>query len=133
MELNLQNLNILVVEDNVRTAKLIQAVLKDLRVGQVFSASNGREAQTFLDGASDLINLIVCDWNMPEMSGLELLKLVRAAFPEMPFLMVTARGTVDSVMAAKKNGVSAYIVKPFSPAELEQKVVALARKVPSDA
>ena len=104
---------------------------RPLRVGQVFTAANGREAQTFLNGASELINLIVCDWNMPEMSGLELLQQVRVAFPEMPFLMVTARGTIDSVMAAKKNGVSAYIVKPFSPAELEQKVVALARKVPS--
>lgn len=127
MELDLQKINILVVEDNTRTMRLIQAVLKDMGVGQVFSARDGREAQTFLDGAAELINLIICDWNMPRMTGLDLLKQVRTVDPHLPFLMVTARGTVDSVMAAKKSGVSAYIVKPFSPAELEQKVVSLAR------
>ncbi len=129
MELDLQKLHILVVEDNARTLKLIQVVLKDMGVGQSFSAKDGREAQIFLDGAADLINLIICDWNMPRMSGLDLLKQVRMSYPEIPFLMVTARGTIDSVMAAKKSGVSAYIVKPFSPAELEQKVVSLALRV----
>ncbi len=129
MDIDLQKLHILVVEDNPRTLKLIQAVLKDMGVGQTFTANDGREAQTFLDAGSDLINLIICDWNMPRMSGLDLLKQVRMSNPDMPFLMVTARGTIDSVTAAKKNGVSAYVVKPFSPAELEQKVVSLALRI----
>ncbi len=129
MELDLQKLHILVVEDNPRTLKLIQAVLKDMGVGQAFTATDGREAQAFLDAGGELINLIICDWNMPRMSGLDLLKQVRMSHPDMPFLMVTARGTIDSVTAAKKNGVSAYVVKPFSPAELEQKVVSLARRI----
>lgn len=129
MDIDLQKLHILVVEDNPRTLKLIQAVLKDMGVGQAFTANDGREAQSFLDAGGELINLIICDWNMPRMSGLELLKQVRMSYPDMPFLMVTARGTIDSVTAAKKNGVSAYIVKPFSPAELEQKVVSLARRI----
>lgn len=100
-----------------------------LDVGQAFTAKDGREAQTFLEAGGELINLIICDWSMPRMSGLDLLKQVRMTMPEMPFLMVTARGTIDSVMAAKKSGVSGYVVKPFSPAELEQKVVALARRI----
>ena len=129
MEIKLQNIHILVVEDNPRTLKLIQAVLKEMGVGQIFTAPDGREAQTFLDAGGELINLIICDWNMPRMTGLELLKQVRMSNPEMPFLMVTARGNIDSVMAAKKSGVSAYVVKPFSPAELEQKIVSLARRV----
>lgn len=129
MDIDLQKLHILVVEDNPRTLKLIQAVLKDMGVGQAFTANDGREAQSFLDAGGELINLIICDWNMPRMSGLELLKQVRMSYPDMPFLMVTARGTIDSVTAAKKNGVSAYVVKPFSPAELEQKVVSLARRI----
>ena len=106
MELDLQKLHILIVEDNPRTLKLIQAVLKDMGVGQVFTAMDGHEAQSFLDSGSDLINLIICDWNMPHITGLDLLKQVRMAMPEMPFLMVTARGTIDSVMAAKKSSVS---------------------------
>jgi len=129
MDIDLQNLHVLVVDDNPRTLKLIQAVLKDMGVGQIFTAIDGREAQMFLDAGEELINLIVCDWNMPRMNGLELLRQVRMTKPGMPFLMVTARGTIDSVTAAKKNGVSAYIVKPFSPAELEQKVVSLARRI----
>ena len=128
MDVDLQMLNVLIVEDNSRTLKLIQAIIKDLGVGQAFTARDGREAQAFLDAGDDLINLIICDWNMPRMSGLDLLKQVRMVHPDLPFLMVTARGTIDSVAAAKKNGVSAYVVKPFSPAELEQKVVALARR-----
>lgn len=129
MEIDLHKLHVLVVEDNTLTLKLIQAVLKDMSVGQVYTARDGREAQTFLDAGDDLINLIICDWNMPRMSGLDLLKQVRMSHPDLPFLMVTARGTIDSVVAAKKSGVSGYVVKPFSPAELEQKVVALARRV----
>ncbi|MEE8454267.1 MAG: response regulator [Limibaculum sp.] len=129
MEIDLHKLHVLVVEDNTLTLKLIQAVLKDMSVGQVYTARDGREAQTFLDAGEDLINLIICDWNMPRMSGLDLLKQVRMAHPDLPFLMVTARGTIDSVVAAKKSGVSGYVVKPFSPAELEQKVVALARRI----
>ena len=129
MEIDLHKLHVLVVEDNTLTLKLIQAVLKDMSVGQVYTARDGREAQTFLDAGDDLINLIICDWNMPRMSGLDLLKQVRMTMPEIPFLLVTARGTIDSVMAAKKSGASGYVVKPFSPAELEQKVVALARRI----
>lgn len=129
MEIDLHKLHVLVVEDNTLTLKLIQAVLKDMSVGQVYTARDGREAQTFLDAGDDLINLIICDWNMPRMSGLDLLKQVRTVHPDLPFLMVTARGTIDSVVAAKKSGVSGYVVKPFSPAELEQKVVALARRI----
>lgn len=129
MEIDLHKLHVLVVEDNTLTLKLIQAVLKDMSVGQVYTARDGREAQSFLDAGDDLINLIICDWNMPRMSGLDLLKQVRMSHPDLPFLMVTARGTIDSVVAAKKSGVSGYVVKPFSPAELEQKVVALARRV----
>ncbi len=129
MDIDLRKLNVLIVEDNKRTLKLIQAVLKDMGVGQAFTAADGREAQTFLDGAGDLINMIICDWNMPRMSGMDLLKQVRMVLPDLPFLMVTARGTIDSVVDAKKNGVSGYVVKPFSPAELEQKIVALARRI----
>ena len=113
MDVQLEKLNVLVVEDNPKTRKLIEAVLNDMRVGQVFTANDGREAQTFLETGNGLINLIICDWNMPRMSGLELLKQVRNDHPDIPFLMVTARGTIDSVLPAKQSGVSAYIVKPF--------------------
>lgn len=131
MELDLRTLNILVVEDNKQTMNLVHAILKGMNVGQIFTAQDGREAQMFLDEAGEMINFIICDWNMPRMTGLELLKQVRTFNTEIPFLMITARGTIDSVATAKKSGVSGYIAKPFAPAALEQKIVALARMVGS--
>lgn len=132
MEISIDGLRILVVEDSFEAMNLIKGMLADLGIHEVYTAKNGVEALDFLGSCDDLVDVVLCDWNMPRMTGLDLLKQVRMSFPGMPFLMVTARGNIDSVMAAKKSGVSAYVVKPFSPAELEQKVVALARRVGGD-
>jgi two-component system chemotaxis response regulator CheY len=78
-----------------------------------------------------MIDLVLCDWNMPGRSGLELLQQVRSVGLEVPFVMVTGRADKESVIAAKDAGVTAYISKPFSAAQLEAKMraaVARARK-----
>ena len=73
---------------------------------------------------SQQVDFIISDWNMPNMSGLELLKAVRGddELKALPFLMVTAEALKDNVVAAVKAGVSNYIVKPFTKATLEEKV-----------
>lgn len=124
----LKNLRILLVEDNSQTLRFVQAVIKGMGITQTFVARDGREALKFVDEAEELIDLIICDWNMPRMTGLELLQQIRTVGVDIPFLMVTGRATIDSVAIAKKYGVSAYIAKPFSPAELEHKIVSLARR-----
>jgi DNA-binding response OmpR family regulator len=129
MVVDLSELKVLLVEDNPHAMKLVRMVLQDIGITQIFTAKDGRVALDFLGECEELVNLIISDWNMPRLSGLELLTQVRSARPEIPFLMLTARATVDSVKQARDSNVSAYLVKPFSPEQLERKVIALAKAI----
>jgi len=113
---------VLAVEDQSQARKVLQMSLKELGVNQIFTADDGQEALNFLGSCGDLVNIVICDWNMPRMTGLDLLKQIRSADPDLPFLMVTGRADQDSVMEAKTDGVSAYIAKPYSVKELERKL-----------
>ncbi len=126
MAIPLSNLRVLLVEDSPQAMKLLKMVLGGVGVHQVYTAPDGRVAQTFLDEAPELIDLIVCDWKMPRMTGLELLQQVRSTYPDMPFMMLTGKTDLQSVKAAREFGVDAYVAKPYSPQQLEQKLVALA-------
>ena len=123
----LPNLRILIVEDQLETLQMIRSMLGDLGARQVVSARDGREALAILDRGDRPVDLVLCDWNMPRMTGLDLLKQVRSVDPTMPFLMVTGRAEAGDVIAAKQSGVSAYIRKPFTAEELQRKLIALAR------
>ncbi len=116
------DLKILIVEDQGEARAMMRNMLTELGVTQVFEAPDGREAMNFIDSAFDFINLIICDWNMPGMSGVELLRQLRTVDPSLPFLMVTGRSDMESVVEAKSSGVTAYIRKPFSPKQLEAKL-----------
>lgn len=119
---DLSDIRILIVEDQSDARAMMRGMLGEMGVTQIFESSDGREALKFLDAAFDFIDLIVCDWNMPGMTGIELLRQLRSVDPDMPFLMVTARSDMDSVVAAKTAHVTGYIRKPFSPAQLEAKL-----------
>ena len=121
-EKELSALKILVVEDKQDARTLMKSMLGEIGITQVFEASNGREGLRFLDTAFDFVDVVVCDWNMPSMDGITLLRQLRSADPNLPFLMVTGRGDVTSVSEAKGAGVSAYILKPFSLTQLEAKL-----------
>ena len=129
MALKLSELKVLIVEDNREAMQLLKMVLRDLGLGQVFSAGDGAEAEAFLAAAHEMVDLIICDWRMPRMTGIELLEQVRMNYPAMPFIMVTANRDIDSVKAARGLGVNAYIVKPYAPEQLESKLTALARQL----
>lgn len=119
---------VLVVEDQSDVRSMLRKVLSDLGITQIFEASDGREALLFMDDAFDFVNLVICDWNMPSMSGMDLLRQLRTVNNDMPFLMITGRSDKDSVVAAKGAGVSAYIRKPFSPKQVEAKLRILQEK-----
>ena len=125
MARNLGDLKVLVVEDSPAAAKLLQMVLAGLGIHQTFIARDGKAAQDFLDAADDLVDLIICDWNMPRMTGIELLCQVRTVYPDMPFMMVTGNSDFESVKTAMDAGVNAYITKPFSAGQVETKLLAL--------
>lgn len=118
----IEKLKILVVDDQSDMRAMVRGMLSEMGITQIFEASDGREALTFADAAIDMIDVVICDWNMPKLSGIELLRQMRSVMPDLPFLMLTGRGDLDSVAEAKSCGVTAYIRKPFSPANLEIKL-----------
>ena len=122
----LSELNVLVVDDRASIISLLKTMLADLDVTHVFAAKDGKDALELL-GAKVEIDIIICDWNMPRMSGLELLQHVRTMDRDMPFIMLTGRADSNSVKEARDLGVSDYLVKPFSPQDLERKLVRMAR------
>ena len=126
---NIDDLKVLIVEDQNEARAMLRNMLMEMGITQIFDAPDGREALTFLDSAFDFVDLVICDWNMPNMSGAELLRQLRTVDPDMPFLMVTGRADMDSVMEAKSSGVTGYISKPFSSANLEAKMRIILQKM----
>lgn len=119
---SMSDLKVLIVEDQSEARSMLRNMLLELGINQVFESSDGREALTFIDSAFDFVDVIICDWNMPNINGVELLRQLRSVDPELPFLMVTGRTDMESVVEAKTSGVTAYISKPFSPQQLEAKL-----------
>ena len=118
----ISDLKVLLVEDQAEARAMMRNMMMELGITQIFEAADGKEALAFLDSAFDFIDVVVCDWNMPSMTGVELLRQLRSVDPDMPFLMVTGRTDMESVVEAKSSGVTAYIRKPFSPKQLEAKL-----------
>lgn len=116
------NLPILVVDDYATMIRIIRNLLNQVGFTNIHEATNGKEALEKLETTP--IKLIISDWNMEPVSGLDLLKSVRANdnYKSTPFIMVTAESKPENVMAAKEAGVSNYIVKPFNAATLKQKL-----------
>lgn len=110
---------LLIVDDLATMRKLIAAVARELGITQIAEASNGREALEHL--AHHPVDLLICDWNMPGRTGLEVLQKVRAdpRFRDLPVLMVTAEGSSEQVKEAIAAGVTSYVVKPFLPTTLK--------------
>jgi two-component system chemotaxis response regulator CheY len=119
------NLSVLLVEDDAFAIKIAQTVLRQLKVPYISTAKDGAEALDVLNSGTQRFDLIISDWNMPEMSGLQLLKAVRMKWPGTPFIMLTGKASPEFVVEARDNGVDAYVVKPFSPAQLGQKIAAV--------
>jgi DNA-binding response OmpR family regulator len=119
----MSKVSVLVVDDATFIRDLVKKGLRDHFPGvQIVEAVNGRKAQQLLGRQS--IDLILCDWEMPEMSGLELLSWCREqdTLKTVPFIMVTSRGDKDNVIQAIQAGVSDFIGKPFSNEQLVTKV-----------
>ena len=119
----MSKVSVLVVDDAPFTRDLVKKGLRDHFPGlRIEEAVNGRKAQQHL--ARQAVDLILCDWEMPEMSGIELLGWCRAQEPlkQVPFIMVTSRGDKENVVQAIQAGVSDFIGKPFSNDQLVGKV-----------
>ena len=115
-------LKFLIVDDSVTMRRIVVNTLKTIGFDQVVEASDGKDALAKLltEGA----DFVITDWNMPEMNGLELAKAIRAnpQFENLPVLMVTTRGNKEDVIEAMKVLVNNYIIKPFTPQGLKEKI-----------
>ncbi|HDH98932.1 MAG TPA: response regulator [Deltaproteobacteria bacterium] len=117
-----KNMRILVVDDFATMRKVIRNLLRQTGYQNVTEAEDGVAALKEL--RSQKIDFVISDWNMPNMTGIELLKAVRAdsELSSLPFLMVTAESLKENVVEAVKAGVSNYIVKPFTAEVLSEKI-----------
>lgn len=118
-----KQISILVVDDFATMRRIVRTCLKQLGFDNVVEADNGKNALAKLQSDTQF-KLIISDWNMPEMMGIDLLKSVRAhdRYKAVPFLMVTAEAQKENIIAAAKAGVSNYIIKPFTADMLQQKL-----------
>ena len=117
-----KNINVLIVDDYRTMLRIIRNLLKQLEFNNVDEAVDGQEALAKLRAGN--FGLVISDWNMAPMTGLDMLKEVRAdqRLKNMPFIMITAESKTENVVAAKQAGVSNYIVKPFNAETLREKI-----------
>jgi len=117
-----KNMNVLIVDDYKTMLRIIRNLLKQLEFDNVEEATDGAEALAKLRAGN--FGLVISDWNMEPMTGLDLLKEVRAdaRLKHLAFIMITAESKTENVVAAKQAGVSNYIVKPFNAETLREKI-----------
>ncbi len=113
----------LVVDDSNTMRRIVGNSLKNLGYQSFVEAENGQDALEKLN-ADPEINFVITDWNMPVMSGLELTKAIRSSekFQDLPILMVTTRGVKEDILQALQARVNNYIIKPFTPQILKEKI-----------
>ena len=116
-------LKFLIVDDSQTMRRIVANSLKNLGYQDFVEASDGKDALVKL-AADDSINFVITDWNMPVLSGLELIKAIRSdeKMGKIPVLMVTTRGVKDDIIEALKAKVNNYVVKPFTPTILREKI-----------
>jgi len=117
-----KNMKVLVVDDFSTMRRIVKNILRQLEFTNIIEADDGSTGLEVLQ--KEKVGIIISDWNMPKMTGLELLKAVRVddALKDIPFLMVTAEAQQENIIEAVKAGVSNYIVKPFTAETLSQKI-----------
>jgi two-component system chemotaxis response regulator CheY len=122
-------MKILIVDDSITIRRIITNALKTIGFPETIEAVDGKDALEKLSGGN--VDFIITDWNMPQMNGLDFIKEVRAnpVYSSMPILMITTHGSEQDVIEALKAKVNSYIVKPFTPQELKEKIEGILKTV----
>jgi two-component system, chemotaxis family, chemotaxis protein CheY len=115
----------LVVDDSTTMRRIIINTLHKIGYAECAEASNGREGVEQL--ATKGADMVITDWNMPEMSGIDFIRSIRAnpATKDLPVLMVTTNAAKDDIVEALRAGINSYVVKPFTPEVIKQKIEAM--------
>ena len=125
-----KSIKVLVVDDYPLTRDMVKAILRQLGFQNIVGAEDGAVALQLI--RDERFGLVICDWNMPRLSGLSVLREVRSHDRDkhLPFLMLTAEAYKENVVEALKAGVSDYVVKPFTSQTLGEKVARVLKSVP---
>ncbi|RMG56736.1 MAG: chemotaxis protein CheY [Gammaproteobacteria bacterium] len=117
-----KNMKILVVDDFSTMRRIIKNLLRDLGFTNITEADDGKTALPMLQNGD--FDFLITDWNMPGMTGIDLLRAVRAdeRLAKLPVLMVTAEAKKDQIVEAAQAGVNGYVVKPFTAETLKEKI-----------
>ena len=120
--------SIITVDDSSTMRRIIKNTLQKLGFETILEAGNGVEALEVM--SKNKVDMIVTDWNMPEMDGLTFVKAVRAKdeYKDLPILMITTEAAKEDILTALRSGVNNYVVKPFTPETLQEKVFKLLDK-----
>ncbi|GAC35245.1 response regulator [Paraglaciecola polaris] len=122
--------NVMIVDDDDITLTLLEHIVDELVTGEILVFSSSIKANAFLlSEDAQRIGLVICDWQMPSVSGIKILETLRTKSKNCPFLMITANPTKDLVISAKRLGVTDFIAKPFSSDDLTQKLSVLLEKI----
>ena len=125
----MEKLRVLVVDDEGELRDLLQEILRDIGIVRVHLAENGEMAWQRLSRSELEYDLVISDWLMPRMDGLQLLQKMRQWGSETPFMMLTVKVTGEAVAAAKEAGVTLYVAKPFTYGDFSKKISALAKQI----
>jgi two-component system chemotaxis response regulator CheY len=125
------DLKFLIVDDSVTMRRIVANTLKNIGYENYVEATDGRDALVKLS-SDNTLNFVITDRNMPVLSGLELIKAIRSdeSLINLPILMVTTRGVKEDIIEALKAKVSNYIVKPFTPTTLKEKIDQIMSSIP---
>ncbi len=121
---------VLVIDDMMTMRKIVKKICAEIGFTDVTEATDGNQAWEVISNANPPIGLVISDWNMPNCTGLELLKRLRAdhRYKKTPFLLVTAEAEQSQIVDAAKAGVDQYVVKPFAKEDLVKKLEAVHKK-----
>ena len=112
----------LVIDDDSASRDIAVQLLTILGLTDIVEKASGKDAIAYLNANPNWRGIILCDWNMAEMTGTDVYDLVKQNNPDTPFIMITGRNDEDSVQFAKDSGIYAYLLKPYSIIELERKI-----------
>lgn len=124
---------ILILDDMLTMRKIVAKALRDMGFSDITEANDGKDGWEKLSSAEPPFQLVISDWNMPNMTGLELLRKVRAdgKYAKIPFVLLTAEAEAGQVAEAVKIGVSNYVLKPFTADQLKGKLEQVYKKLPA--
>ncbi|MFT6897226.1 MAG: two-component system chemotaxis response regulator CheY [Paraglaciecola sp.] len=120
---DMSTINVLIIDDDEITLTLLENIVKELVTGNIFVFSNSIKAKAFLhsrEAAS--VGLVICDWQMPSVTGIHILETLRDNYASCPFLMITVNPTKDLVNDAIRLSVTDFMVKPFSSDNITKKI-----------